>query len=264
MQNIGLMMTYNEDDVLDECLTHLKQFFDCILVLDGSTDRTEEILRSHAHVRYILKEDQIFPKRRIRDGCRQFLLEKAQEMYGTEGWFTLLHADEFFVDDPNEIAARASRVKAEKVNWHMLTFFLHESERGQIWDPNRSIREQRLFYSLGGLEIRQFRNKPGIYYDLNQHSDVLPKGIGWKPLLDFPVIAHYANRSPEQMQKKYDHQNRMVHIGDSATPFHQDSVYRTHYYMDRTTVRKFDGSFHELAPKARPGILKQWLQFQKY
>src|SRR5512135_1643452 len=97
VQNIGLMITRDEEDVIEEVMEVNKKYFDKIFVLDGSSDRTEEILRSYDCVKYLLKDTEIIdklPKRKFEDGARQFLLEKAQEMYPAEGWFTLLHGDE--------------------------------------------------------------------------------------------------------------------------------------------------------------------------
>jgi glycosyltransferase involved in cell wall biosynthesis len=79
MQNIGLMMTYNEEDIIEETMNHLSKYFDKILVLDGSDDNTPNILRSYKNIVYYLHDDEIFPKRRVRDGARQFLLEEAQK-----------------------------------------------------------------------------------------------------------------------------------------------------------------------------------------
>ncbi len=88
MQNIGLMMTYNEDDIIEEVMIANQKHFDKILVLDGSTDRTEDILRSFSNVVYVIKDQDLYPRRVIGNGARQFLLEKAQEWYGHEDWNT--------------------------------------------------------------------------------------------------------------------------------------------------------------------------------
>ena len=59
MLNIGLLMTYNEDDIIEEVMDAHKPLFEHILVLDGSTDRTEEIIRSYDNVKYFLKEKML-------------------------------------------------------------------------------------------------------------------------------------------------------------------------------------------------------------
>ena len=197
-QNIGLMLTRNEEDVIDEVMAANKKYFDKIMVLDGSDDRTEEIVRSYDCVKYFLKDKEIIdrlPNRKFEDGARQFLLEKAQEMYPVEGWFTLLHGDEVWHDDPNWVANEAEKARAEKVNWDVMNFFLHPSDKERDLGAIKSVQERVLWYCPGYLEIRQFRNKPGIYYDLGQRNNTLPHGIGWQIYKHFPVYKHYPYRS---------------------------------------------------------------------
>ena len=84
MQNIGLMMTDNEVDIIHEVVDNNLKYFDKILVLDGSNDGTTDIIRSYKNVVYLIHDDEIFPRRRVSDGMRQFLLEKAKEMFPIE------------------------------------------------------------------------------------------------------------------------------------------------------------------------------------
>ncbi len=244
------MMTCNEDDVIEEVMAHHRKQFDCLLVLDGSTDRTEEIMRSFDCVKYFMKDQDIYPKRKIRDGARQFLLEKAQELFPVEGWFTLVHGDEIFVDDPTQIAIRAEKQGAEKVNWHALNFFLHTSQKEGV-DANKPILESLTYYLVGGIEIRQFKNKPNLYYPLHQHHNLLPKGIGLMPLLDFPIFKHFVRRSESQVQKRMD-PNRLVHQDPDPT----DVVWRE--TLDpKFSLRNYEGSFLELEPGHRGSFIKQ-------
>lgn len=265
MQNIGLMMTYNEEDIIEEVMETNKKFFDKILVLDGSTDKTTEIIKSYDCVKYVLQDKDIFPKRRITDGVRQFLLEKAQSMYGTGGWFTLLHGDEIMVDDPNIIAERGEKCKAERINWHPLNFFIHTDQINENFDDGRIIQEKVIYYHPGSLEIRQFRNKPGIYYNLNQLANVVPTGIGLSTLFDYPIYKHYVIRSLAQRRSKpagglgntADKQtsSQSITLKDIA----KDKL-DSHYKQ----TRKYDGSFHEFEPGNRPNFLTQFLRWHEY
>ena len=81
VQNIGLMITRDEEDVIEQVMESNKKYFDKIFVLDGSSDRTEEIIRSYECVKYFLKDSEIIrllPNHKFEDGARQFLLKKAQ------------------------------------------------------------------------------------------------------------------------------------------------------------------------------------------
>lgn len=266
IQNIGLMITRNEEDVIEEVMDVNKKYFDKILVLDGSTDRTEEIIRSYDCVKYFLKDSEIIdklPNRKFEDGARQFLLEKAQKMYPIEGWFTLLHGDEIWHDDPNWVVEEAEKANAEKVNWYAMNFFLHTSDKYRNLEAIRSVQERVLWYCPGFLEIRQFKNKAGIHYNLSQRNNVLPKGIGWRIYKYFPIYKHYPFRSVEQIMKK---KKQNVETGFSVTYSRIETV--EDCFVDilpnYKVARKFDGSFHEFEIKNQGSLFKRWLRAHRY
>lgn len=258
-------MTYNEEDIIEEVLTENKKYFDKIYVLDGSSDQTEAILRSFDHVKLVLKDQDLRPQRKVVDGARQFLIEKAQQENPIEGWFTILHGDEIMVDNPNDIAERAEKSGAQKVNWHSLSFFLHSSQSDQVFDPKKSIQEQVVFYQPGSLEIRQFKNKPDIFYNINQRNRVFPYGIGNKILFDFPIFKHYIIRSQTQLENRpitgfaYDDlEKTKVNLPQNRDAF-RDKVFE-----NLSQVRKYEGSFEEFEPGSRPNFFMQWLAWRKY
>jgi len=266
MQNIGLMVTCNEEDCIQEVMNEYVKYFDRILVLDGSTDKTEEIIRSYPQVKYILKDNEIIdklPNRRFNDGARQFLLAKAQEMFPVEGWCTLLHGDEIFHDDPNWVAQEAEKARAEKVNWYCMNFFLHPADKERDLDSIKSVQERVLWYHPGHIEIRQFRNKPGIFYELGQCYDVLPKGIGWQIYKYFPVFKHYPFRLPAQILKK-KRQNNVSKFSNTYDAFNDyDSCFVCKSDTLKVT-RKFDGSFHEFEIKNQGTLFARWLRAHRY
>ncbi|MEA3492897.1 MAG: glycosyltransferase [Candidatus Margulisiibacteriota bacterium] len=266
VQNIGLMMTCNEEDCIEEVMNEHAKYFDKILVLDGSSDRTEEIVRSYDAVTYFIKDSEILdklPNRKFKDGARQFILEKAQELYGYEGWFTLLHGDEIFYDDPNKISEKAEKAGAEKVNWYAMNFFLHSTDKGKDLESIESLQERIKWYCPGLLEIRQFKNKPGIYYELSEHGRVLPHGIGWKMYKYFPIYKHYPYRSVGQVLKK---KKRSEEVGFSASYNQiQDQASCFQDILPNYKVaRRFDGSFHEFELDKQGSILNRWLRARKY
>lgn len=266
MQNIGLMMTYNEEDIVEEVMQHNKKFFDKILVLDGSTDKTEAIIRSFDNVVYFIKDQDLYPRRKVGNGSRQFLLEKAQELYGYDGWFTILHGDEILVDNPLEIAQKAEKAKAEKVTWHSLDFFLHTSQKHQVFSPDKRVQDQVVYYQPGSLEIRQFKNKRNIFYNLNQGPSVLPYNVGYKTLLDFPIFKHYIVRSPQQVQNrpKSGFAYQTLDKTDAPTSSSYEACFKDKLYPDLKQVRKYTGSFDEFEPGKRPAFLWQWLSWYRY
>ena len=259
LQNIGLLMTYNEVDIITEVMDNISKYFDKVLVLDGSNDGTTEIIRSYPCVVYLIHDNELFPKRKVHDGIRQFLLEKAQEMFPIDGWFTILHGDEMFVDNPNEIAERAEKSGAEIVNWHPLNFFLHTSEKGKVIDLNIPIQEQVLHYSPGGLEVRQFKNKKKIFYNINETGKVYPYGIKERALFDYPILKHYVIRGPQQFEMKDKLWTKTIkdEHGDKKIFYDQINGFSKQ-------VRVYDGSFNEFEPKNRPSFIIQYLNWHKY
>jgi len=266
VQNIGLMQTHNEEDVIEEVMNVNRRYFDKILVLDGSSDRTEEIVRSYDCVKYFLKDRDILdklPNRKFEDGARQFLLSKAQEMYPIEGWFTLLHGDEIWHDDPNWVAEQAEAARAEKVNWYVMNFFLHTSDKGRDLEEVRSVQERILWYCPGYLEIRSFRNKRGLAYDLSQRNNVFPKGIGWQIYKHFPVYKHYPYRSVGQIMRKKE-QNARTRFSDSYSRFNSPDDCFVDILPNYKIARRYEGSFHEFEIKNQGSLLRRWLRGHKY
>jgi calcineurin-like phosphoesterase family protein len=95
---IGLMLIRNENDILREVLAEHFKFSDHIFVLDGTTEDSKlskEICQSFENISHYT-ENQLpshYPHP-IRDGCRQFLVERAREKFGAQGWFVILHGDD--------------------------------------------------------------------------------------------------------------------------------------------------------------------------
>ncbi|MFA5892922.1 MAG: glycosyltransferase [Candidatus Margulisiibacteriota bacterium] len=266
MQNIGLMVTRDEDDVIEEVMNVNKKYFDKILVLDGSSDRTEEIIRSYDCVKYFLKDRDIIdklPNRKFRDYARQYILEKAQAMYPIEGWFTILHGDEIWHDDPNWVAQEAEKARAERVNWYGMNFFLHTSDKGKDLHSIKSIQERILWYCPGFLELRSFRNKIGTRYNREkQFNNIVPEGIGWQIYKHFPVYKHYSFRSVEQILKR-----KKVQFENDYTTYQRISS-ADDCFIDilpgYKVARKYDGSFHEFEIKEQGTLFSRWLRGRKY
>ncbi len=244
IENIGIMLTYNEADVIEEVMKEHVKYFDKILVLDGSDDATPEIVRSFDAVKYFITDKDLNYSGRIVDGARGYLLQKAQETFGFDNWITLLHGDEIFYDDPNKIVAMAQKSRAQKVNWQPHNFFLHLSDKNQDFTRKMPVQERVLWYSPSPcLEIRQFRNGPNVCYDLNRHGQVMPDGVGLMPLLYYPNYKHYLYRSPEQILKKHEASLKK----GSFSPTYQNKKSYADCFVEKLGKinRKWDGNFHE-------------------
>jgi len=266
MQHIGLLMTCNEDDCIEEVMNEHTKYFDKILVLDGSTDKTEEIVRSYDAVKYFLKDKDIIdklPNRKFEDGARQFLLEKAQEMYGYDGWITLLHGDEIWYDNPLKMAEAAEKARVEKVVWYAMNFFLHTSDMGKDLDSIKSVQERVTWYCPGFLEVRQYKNKKGIYYNLGRRGKTLAEGIGWMTYYNYPVYKHYPFRSVQQILKKR-RQHDQTKFSDTYHQFEEEKNCFQEILPGFKVARQFDGSFHEFEIAKQGSMFWRWLRAGKY
>ena len=57
----------------------------------------------------ILKDEEVAKGAKVQDYHRQALLDAAHERYGVGHWFTLMHGDEIFHDDPRDIIEKAEK-----------------------------------------------------------------------------------------------------------------------------------------------------------
>lgn len=255
MQNIGLMMTRNEGDCVEEVMREYSKYFDKILVLDGSTDNTPEIIQSFKNVVYFAKDQDVLPGIKIRDGARQVLLEKAQSLFGYDGWFTLLHGDEIFHDDPNKVLTLPENKKVDRMHWYSMQFFLHQSQKNSYQYQPGSMQKNILWYCPGFIEIRQFRNKKGIAYQLQEHTRLFPHGLNHRINNRFPVFKHYPYRSAEQINHKTV-QTNTSHFGGAYSQTIQENVFLEKLPTYKQ-VRQYDGSFHEFEMKNQKPL---WLR----
>lgn len=224
------MLIRNENDILREVLSEHIKFSDHIFILDGTTEDqnlSENICKSFKNVSYF-SEDQLptsYP-RPIKDGCRQFLIERAREKYGAEGWFALFHGDEIFVDSPRDIAVKYDR-SFDYLIFNSLCFFIHREQSPFHWDHQKALAEQIYWYAGPGWpEVRLFRNKPHCDYDIFQHHCLLPKGLKKGHKTTFK-IKHYPFRDPVGQAKR-----AVDRIMTDFSPGSYAHVIEGKYYLD--------------------------------
>lgn len=234
--NIGLLLTYNEQDVVAEMLEHNAGGVDAIFALDGSTDATTEVLLAHPKVRLVLRDADVAPGGHVRDHHRQALLDAARAEYGGGHWYTIMHGDEFFHDDPRAVARAAGAMGAGRVNWAAMQFFLHPDDRPAL---GGSVQENVRWYSPFWVEVRQFRDSPRARYQAGEHGRVFPHGVGWLPYLKMPILKHYPYRSEAQTLARLGAMEARGFSGTKAT----GGVYRERYAPEYREAHYFGGDF---------------------
>lgn len=213
-KNIGLLFIKDEEDVLKEVMDNNAQYFEEILVLDGSeTDACIRILDNYPNIKFYGTDEgngQSGYKREIKDHFRQVLLNKARELYGTGNWITLLHGDEIFNDNPNHVIEEAESQNADCIRWHALQYFPHRSNMDAYFhDPQwkeKTVTEKFKHHCKGFFEDRQFFDDGTISYPGEEGNPVRPKGLkGVFPHFPgeiWPSYRHYTYRSPEQLTRR--------------------------------------------------------------
>ncbi|MFC1511175.1 glycosyltransferase family A protein [Candidatus Margulisiibacteriota bacterium] len=275
MLHIGLLLTKNEGDILQETIESNKKYFDKIYVLDGSNDNSVDILAKYEKegLCKVWREEKIYPNG-AEDHCREFLMHKAQEDYGYEGWFTILCGDEIYHDSPLKIALQAERRKCEFVVWYVMNFFLHEKDYGKKWPEKTSCQDSVRWYCPFGLEGRQFKNMPQLYWTkngkwtMNMGRSALPNGLKWYKIYPkYGIYKHYNFRSPEQLRKRALDRLKAKH--GSAVNYEQflkmpDKDFYVKKLPGLKVARKFDGSFYEFELENQGSMFKRWLFSGKY
>ncbi|MCA9837014.1 MAG: glycosyltransferase family 2 protein [Trueperaceae bacterium] len=254
--NIGLLMTYNEADIIDEMMAANRHFVDTIFVLDGSDDGTAERLAKYPEVELILKDQDVAGTEKVQDFHRQALLEAAHERYGTGHWFTLMHGDEIFYNNPRKMIERAEKQGAKRVNWAAMQFFMHLSD--EPLDMSLPVQERLRWYSPFWVEIRQFKSSANTRY-AKKHGQVIPEGVGWQPYSKMPIFKHYPYRSPEHRQRRIEQMKTRGFSGTSA----EGTVYRETFMSIYKTARKFEDDFGDFELDRQGNLLSMMWRWRK-
>jgi hypothetical protein len=194
------MLTKDEAPILRDVLEHNTKYIKDIYVLDGGSDNAEEIFQEFPEVKYYIHERDIKAKygiTEITDGIRHYLFEEIKKVAQPGDWVTIMHGDEIFYNDPNEVAALLSlHPQINMVKWWCPFFFPHTNDLA-IWPElsSKKLQERFLYYSHNGTsaywEARQFRIEEGMYYNIEHHSRVIPEGKDMHAPTIYPIFKHY-------------------------------------------------------------------------
>ena len=144
-----------------------------------------------------------------------------------------------------------------------MNFFLHTSDLNRDLESIKSVQERLPWYSPGALEIRQYKHKKGIYYNLGQGGKVLAEGVGWQAYKYFPIYKHYPYRSAAQILKK-KRQNEQTGFSCSYQQVAEAKDCFHNVLPGFKVARRFDGSFHEFEIKNQGSMFWRWLRAYRY
>jgi hypothetical protein len=203
----GALMMRGDLDILDEVLNWNFRFFKGIFILDGTEEwqQSNKIVKKYPNIDFYMRDDELGPEYNIppKDGARQVLLDAIQVKYAFDGYIVILHSDEIFYDFPPSLLAIAMEYYGvDALSIKNVHFFLHSSMKNEyIYNPHKSVIDQLCYACFPGYkELRIFKNKKGLRYDVNRHSQVIPDGLNTWADSSFP-LRHYLYRSPKQTIK---------------------------------------------------------------
>lgn len=203
---IGILMIRDEQDVLEEALQNHTKFCDVIFVLDGTDGEnkriSEEICRSFSKVHGYWTDDDTGYAKPLRDGARQFLLERARGKFGANNWYVILHGDEIWGQDPRYfVDSKPSEMDGISVD--LYHFFPHDSERNS-WDFKEGISSietiSKWYMSPPITEHRLFYDSGEKNFTISRHSRVIPDEV--QLYHSGIVVKQYNYRSPQQAHKR--------------------------------------------------------------
>ena len=205
---VGLLLTKNEEAIVEEVIRKNEMHFDAIYALDGSSDNTPNVLETFPKIKKILFEKD-FNIDRIKDGVRQVVLNEIKLSESFENtWITLLHGDEIFYHNPRKVAEDADRTGCDKVNWFAMQYFLHTSDQPAWQELSQLSLEDRVtWYSTNEnpwVEFRQFKLYKDSNFDLYAHSFLQPSNLPKNWYSKMPIYKHYKAYDPNVSLDKKD------------------------------------------------------------
>ena len=228
---IGLLLIKDEQDILKETLQNHIRFCHKIFVLDGTVGpgqiESQRICQSFAQVlEYHRDQDTgIFP---VRDGVRQYLLERARRQLGIGRWYAVLHGDEIWGEDPRSLCLQGHDGLAVRL-YH---FFPHSSQQ-HTWDLEAPAEDRCRWYMRPGIPESRLFFDNGRNFEVNRHSVTVPAGL--KVRQTELVVKSYNYRSPLQAHARAvarkDHRwqtNHYAHLLQGPQLFFRESLGQGH------------------------------------
>jgi len=159
----GICLVKNEDDIIEQTLSHAARYCDRIFVLDnGSTDETWSIVQRVAQ-----RDQAIVPFRQMlapfAESLRATVYNAVHSQLTDDDWWLILDADEFLAEDPRPVIETAVNDGADVIRAWMIQFFFTERDL-ENWEEGRDTRDRPVFdrrrhYMINWQETRLFRNR---------------------------------------------------------------------------------------------------------
>ena len=202
----GILVIRDEEDVIDQTLSHLLEWCDFIYVYDtGSIDNTWDIVQEYGS-----KFDCVVPFKKERvvfeDWIRGIVFDRYRDRAQSGDWWLRLDADEFYHIPPPEfvrqyVGRHESLIYKQTYEFRLTDAEVEAWEQGKetIDDRSRHIEERRRYYELLEYpEPRMFQYRPKIKW---MEASTFPFNAGYPAQKRIPV-RHYPHRDPLQLKKR--------------------------------------------------------------
>lgn len=199
----GILIMKDENDILDEYLRKITNYFDKILVLDGSDDdQGRSICSKYSEVIFYEKDKNVLDKSND-STTRGFLWEKAKQLVYNKSWVGILHPDEFPSGNVLTMLEKYKDTHYDVIAVYNRHYFLHTSQK-DTWnfEPGSPIEDKLKWYMAPGhCEDRYFRFNNSLIYS-DRHCTTMPCNVG--PTVVDQSVYHkqFTYRSKSQSLKR--------------------------------------------------------------
>jgi len=205
MKVIGMLLVYNDEDIISEIIESLlAQGLELVVLDNGSSDETFKICQKYLG-KGILQLKQFKTPTFI--GQHDLLHRMLYHMALTEkpDWLLRSDSDEFFESCIPNLNLKEAIVKVNSEGYNLIQlarfdFFMTDDDN----ESSKSIKEKMPYYSCHGDYLyRAWKSVPGISMGYaGGHYPIFPEGLEYKIYPKKFVMRHYKFRSKEQAEKK--------------------------------------------------------------
>lgn len=214
----GMMTVRDEEDIIEESLSHAAAMFDTVLVVDcGSSDGTpiiaKRIATQNENVKFVAS---IEPATSMQ--VKRHIWAHFKNTLSWSDWWCFADADEFIDAKYREILYSPNMKLCDHIIGEHVNFYYKKKEyiedlSEDIEELRRiSVRERRKFYRYHTKQVRFFRNLPWLKWN------------GDAPLPDFlscPApkrirFYHYQYRDPKQIASRVEIRKKEYYRSDPS------------------------------------------------
>ena len=218
MKIIGMMTVRDEEDILEESLSHAAKIYDHVLCVDcGSLDTSPNIIKrlafKYENVHFLRKLPPMTPmqvKRHIWSAFRKRL--------SSEDWWVFADADEFVSDNAREVLGYSLAHQFDHVDGEHVNFYFTEADRRRELSQEPeiisavSVRERLNYYRYHTHQLRFFRNLPWLRWNFDSST---PQFLSSRSDLRVQFI-HYQYRNLNQIERRIKIRQEEYHRSDPA------------------------------------------------